>query len=286
MRLDLDLLHAFVVICDAGSLTAASRRLHRSQSALSEQMHKLEETCGRVLLVRAKAGVSPTPAGERLLAHARQLIGLSEIAYQDVQGVEIAGELRLAITDYFRPAEIVEVLARIRARYPRLRLHVSVRKSALIEEDPEDFDIGISMRLVDGKRQGRAGSDGKILIAREPLIWIAHESFAKAKTARLPLVVLPDTCSMQKAIVRALNRHKVKFDVVLNASGVAGLHMALAAGLGVTCLNASAVPAGAQRYAQEDLPQMGEAEFSILPPRPNEARVVGDVRRLLIEQFA
>src|SRR5215510_1311110 len=98
MRLDLDLLHAFVVICDAGSLTAASRRLHRSQSALSEKMRKLEETCCRVLLVRAKAGVSPTPAGERLLAHARQLIDLSEIAYQDVQGVEIAGELRLAIT--------------------------------------------------------------------------------------------------------------------------------------------------------------------------------------------
>ena len=143
MRLDLDLLHGFVVVCDTGSLTAASRRVHRSQSALSEQMQKLEEACGRPLLVRGKTGVHPTPAGERLLQHARQLLGMSELAYQDVQGIEIAGTLRLAMTDYFRPAEIIDILARIRARYPRLRLQVSVRKSALIEEDPDEFDIGI-----------------------------------------------------------------------------------------------------------------------------------------------
>ena len=286
MRLDLDLLHAFVVICDAGSLTAASRRVHRSQSALSEQMQKLEETCGRALLVRGKSGVQPTPAGERLLQHARQLLGMSELAYQDVQGIEIAGTLRLAMTDYFRPAQIIEILARIRARYPRLRLQVSVRKSALIEEDPDDFDIGISMRLVDGNRKRKAPADGRILIVREPVSWIAHDGFKPAKAARWPLVTLPETCSLQRAIVRALNRNRTKFDVVLTASGVAGLHMAVAAGLGVTCLNASATPPNARRFVSDELPAMPDAEFSILPPKPNEPALIGEVRRLLVAQFA
>jgi DNA-binding transcriptional LysR family regulator len=286
MRLDLDLLHAFVVICDAGSLTAASRRLHRSQSAVSEQMQKLEESCGRPLLVRAKAGVSPTPAGERLLLHARQLLGMSEIALQDVQGVEIAGALRLAITDYFRPAQIVEILSRIRERYPRLRLQVSVRKSALIEEDDDEFDIGISMRLLDGRQPRRYANDGRIVIAREPLSWVAHHTFGKGRAERLPLVALPETCSLRRAIVRALNKQKVKFDIVLSASGVAGLHMAVAAGLGVTCLNASALPTSARRCEFDGLPAMPDAEFGILPPKPNEARLVGEVRRLLVEQFA
>lgn len=284
MRLDLDLLHGFVVVCDTGSLTAASRRVHRSQSALSEQMQKLEEACGRPLLVRGKTGVHPTPAGERLLQHARQLLGLSELAYQDVQGIEIAGTLRLAMTDYFRPVQIIEILARIRARYPRLRLQVSVRKSALIEEDPDEFDIGISMRLVDGRR--KAPDDGRILIAREPVSWIAHDTFKRAKAARWPLVTLPDTCSLQKAIVRALNRHRAKFDVVMTASGVAGLHMAVAAGLGVTCLNAPAIPSGARRFVSDELPEMPDAEFSLLPPKPNEPGLVGEVRRLLVAQFA
>ncbi|WP_245322870.1 hypothetical protein [Bradyrhizobium valentinum] len=98
----------------------------------------------------------------------RQFIGLSEIAYQYVHGVAIAGEGRLAITDYFRPAEIVDVLARIRAGYPRLRLEVSMRKSALIEEYTGYFDIGISRRLLDGRRQGHLERAGRILIDREP----------------------------------------------------------------------------------------------------------------------
>jgi DNA-binding transcriptional LysR family regulator len=284
MRLDLDLLHAFVVICDTGSLTAASRRVHRSQSALSEQMQKLEDACGRPLLVRGKTGAHPTPAGERLLQHARQLLGMSELAYQDVQGIEIAGTLRLAMTDYFRPTQIIDILARIRARYPRLRLQVSVRKSALIEEDQDDCDIGISMRLVDGRRR-KAIDDGRILIAREPVSWIAHDSFKRVKTARWPLVTLPETCSLQHAIVRALNRHKVTFDVVLTASGVTGLHMAVAAGLGVTCLNESAAPPGARRFESDELPEMPDAEFSLLPPKPNEPALVGEVRRLLVAEF-
>ncbi|QPF87175.1 LysR family transcriptional regulator [Bradyrhizobium genosp. L] len=284
MRLDLDLLHAFVVICETGSLTAASRRVHRSQSALSEQMQKLEEACGRPLLIRGKAGAQPTPAGERLLQHARALLGLSELAYQDVQGIEIAGTLRLAMTDYFRPTQVIDVLARIRARYPRLRLQVSVRKSALIEEDPEDFDIGISMRLVDLRR--KAPDDGRILIARERVSWIAPDGFKPAKAARWPLVTLPETCSLQRAIVRTLNRHRVKFDVVMTASGVAGLHMAVAAGLGVTCLNASAAPSGVRRLASDELPEMPDAEFCLLPPKPNEPALVGEVRRLLMAQFA
>ncbi|WP_249158666.1 LysR family transcriptional regulator [Bradyrhizobium tropiciagri] len=286
MRLDLDLLHAFVMICDAGSLTAASRRVHRSQSALSEQMQKLEEACGRQLLVRGKSGAHPTPAGERLLQHARQLLGLSELAYQDVQGIEISGTLRLAMTDYFRPTQVIDVLARIRARYPRLRLQVSVRKSALIEEDPDDFDIGISMRLVDAAARRKTPDDGRILIAREPVSWIAPDGFKRGKAARWPLVTLPETCSLQRAIVRALNRNKVKFDVVLTASGVAGLHMAVAAGLGVTCLNASAAPPDARRFVSDELPEMPDAEFSLLPPKPNEPALVGEVRRLLVAQFA
>lgn len=50
-------------------------------------------------------------------------------------------------------------------------------------------------------------------------------------------------------------------------------------------LRVSAVPPGTRRYVQDDLPAMPDAEFSILPPRPNETRLVGDVRRLLVEQF-
>ncbi len=57
------------------------------------------------------------------------------------------------------PAQVIDVLARIRALSAAAPA-VSVRKSALIEEDPDDFDIGISMRLVDAATRRKTPGDG------------------------------------------------------------------------------------------------------------------------------
>src|SRR5262245_968501 len=50
--LQLDWLRAFVAVVDAGSLTAAAPHVHRSQSALSMQLKKLEDAVGRAVLTR------------------------------------------------------------------------------------------------------------------------------------------------------------------------------------------------------------------------------------------
>ena len=63
---DLEHLRTLVMAVDAGSLSAAVPFRCLSQSALSEQLRKLEERAGQPLLIRSKTGVRPTAAGERL----------------------------------------------------------------------------------------------------------------------------------------------------------------------------------------------------------------------------
>lgn len=290
-RLDLDLLQTFVAVAEAGSLSAAAPLVFRSQSAVSEQIRKLEDVCGLALLSRGKKGVSLTPAGERLLTHARKLLTLSDLAFQDMQGVLLAGDLRLAITDYFRPSSIAAVLSRLRAQYPRLRLHVSIRKSALIEQDAGsgDFDIGLSMCILDRRAQGAKDrrADRRIRLRREPLSWIADASFAMNGASRLPLIVLPATCSLQRFIVRILDERDISYEIAHSASGVGGLQLALSAGLGVSCLNTSAFPQGAREFdGGFRLPRLPDVEFSLLPPRIGEPRLVTEAREMLAQQLA
>ncbi|NNH14342.1 LysR family transcriptional regulator, partial [Cupriavidus gilardii] len=154
---DLEQLRTFVAVADSGSLSAAAPRLFLSQSSVSEQLRKLEERAGVPLLLRGRRGVQPTPAGERLLGHARRMLDLDALAMQDIRGETLAGELRLAITDYYRTAEIAGMLRRLRERHPQLRLHVTVMKSAAIDASVDDdaFDIGLTMRVV-GARGGIA----------------------------------------------------------------------------------------------------------------------------------
>ncbi|QEN87046.1 LysR family transcriptional regulator [Labrys sp. KNU-23] len=280
---DLDLLQTLVAIAEAGSLSAAAPLVHRSQSAVSEQIRKLEQHCGVPLLVRGKLGASLTPAGERLVVHARRLLALSEEAFRDVLGMPLAGDLRLAITDYFRPATITLLLKRLRERYPQLRLHVATRQSLMIESR-RDFDIGLSMRLLD---DDTPGEDGRIRLGREPLSWVASPTLALDGSQRLPLVVLPEACALQRLIIRTLNQGDIAYEIAHSAAGVAGLHLALAAGLGVACLNRSAIPAGvAILDASFGLPAMPDIEFSILPPQARESALVTEVRHLLAKELA
>ncbi|WP_260471775.1 LysR family transcriptional regulator, partial [Pandoraea apista] len=230
---DFDQLRTFVAVAEAGSLSAAAPRVFLSQSSVSEQVRKLEERVGVTLFTRGKQGVATTPAGERLLTHARQLIAQSERAWHDVRGFSLAGELRLAITDYFRPGDVARMLRHLSVAYPSLRIHVTILKSGVIESgyDSGDFDIGLSMRVL-GKSLGRDAVAGSRTLGRESLDWVASPDFVLEEGVPLPLLVLPDTCALHRFTTQWLDEHRVPYTIAHVASGVAGLQLALSAGLG------------------------------------------------------
>lgn len=286
---DTDQLRTFVTVADSGSLSAAAPRLFLSQSSVSEQLRKLEERAGVPLLTRGRHGAQLTPAGQRLLDHARRILALNELALQELRGHALEGELRLAVTDYFRPGEIAGMLRRLRERYPYLRLHVTVMKSAAIDaaEARDAFDIGLSMRLPGTRGPAARGT----VLRREPLAWVAAPAEADSLPATLPLVLLPDTCSLHQYVVQWLLRKRVPFEIAHSASGVAGLHLALAAGLGLSCLNASAIgpgvaPLDAATVARLGLPRLAEAEFFLLPARRGESAFIAEARDALAAQLA
>lgn len=235
-----------------------------------------------MLLLRGKSGVTPTPAGTRLLAHTRNLLALSEAAIRDVHGSQLEGELRLAITEYFRPSAITSILRHIQKAHPHLRLHVSIEKSLEIEDaiKAKAYDIGILMRVVKPRRSPKKPSS--IRLAREPLRWVAAETGSGRNT--WPLILLPDTCSLHRLVLRELGRGKVDFYVAHTASGVAGAQQALLAGLGITCRNESAVPASAKIVKPGYLPNMPDVEFVLLADDDEERPLVSRVKQILVEQ--
>ena len=87
------------------------------------------------------------------------------------------------------------------------------------------------------------------------------------------------------AAAQALERDHVGYEIVYSTSGVAGLQSALRAGLGIACLNASAIPHGVEPY-RAGLPALAQARFLLLPPRKGESALVENVRRLLLGYLA
>lgn len=277
---DLEQLRTLAAVVDVGSLTAAAPRVFLSQSSVSEQIRKLEERAGQSLLTRSKAGVSPTEAGVRLLGYARRILALSDEAFRDLHGETLQGELRLAVTDYFRPGDLTRLLGRLGESYPQVRLHVSIMKSDDLRAAYArgDFDVGVAMNIAGvSAAQPRAS-----VIRRESLVWLGAAGMRLVRGEPVRLLALPDTCSLHQFTVALLRRRRVPYALAHVASGVAGLQSALAAGLGVACLNESAISDGVARLATpHGLPALPRVAFEFLPGRRGETAFVTRARELL-----
>ncbi|NYH18276.1 LysR family transcriptional regulator [Paraburkholderia bryophila] len=289
---DLTQLRTFVAVAESGSVSAGAERVFLSQSSVSEQLKKLEERAGLPLFVRSKQGVTSTPAGSRLLDHARRIIAMSEAAFEDLQGRSLDGELRIAITDYYRPHDIARILKTFSEQHPRLKLHVNVQPSAVIDSNAGDdasFDIGVSLRLVTdtARAAGRRTAVPSTVVRREKLLWVCAADAGPRPATPYSLVLLPSSCQLQRFVVKLLDEHKVPYLVSHSASGVAGLQLALKAGLGISCLNESSTGGGVVPCPPGvNLPALPAVEFHLLPGRLGESERVSNARTALMRLFS
>ncbi len=142
---DLAALDMLVAVVESGGFTAAGARLGRTQSAISVRIQDLENQLGHRLLERSRRGVVPTPAGERLLAHARRLLAIQREALDDLGGSSASGRLRIGIPDDYVDAFLRPLIARFAAEHPKVELELHCDLSKRIEPAVAagEFDLAV-----------------------------------------------------------------------------------------------------------------------------------------------
>ena len=96
MSADFLTLHAFIAAAESGSFSKAAGKIGRSQSAVSQQIAKLESEAGKPLFMRGK-DMRLTGAGETLLPYARQIMALHHEALDRLREPQLAGEVRFGL---------------------------------------------------------------------------------------------------------------------------------------------------------------------------------------------
>ncbi|WP_284619544.1 LysR family transcriptional regulator [Aquabacterium humicola] len=98
--IDLKTLRLFVAVCDHRTMARAAAQEHIEPSAISKRIAQLEHDLGTPLLLRARRGVQPTPAGQALLEHARDVLFTMDRIAGDIAsfGAGVKGRVRLIAT--------------------------------------------------------------------------------------------------------------------------------------------------------------------------------------------
>jgi len=168
-------LTVFVAIAEEGGLSAAARRLHISQPALSQKVNALERELGVKLFVRSSTGVQPTEAGITFLAEARAILARRDqaVATMAEATTGTGSVIRLGVPLELDPAVLPCALARFAEKFPDTpvvprQLSTAAQFAALREET---LDLGLV-------RERPAGAEfDAMLVSREHLgVLIASEA--------------------------------------------------------------------------------------------------------------
>ena len=256
--MDTQLLRTFVTVAEAQGFSAAAKLLHRTQSAVSLQVKRLEDQMGDALLERTRRTVTLTNAGRRLLPYARHILKLEDEAKQEM-GADRQGELiRLGISEEQATTYLPQLLERFCTRFPDVRLEIT---------------CGVSSRMVDAFQEGlldvvlairHTPTQTGHLIGVETLVWAAGEDVDISGWNPLPLALNPEGCVFRAHAVAALGLAGLRWNVRFTSYSPTGLNLPVQSGLALTIKTPRSMPAGCRIVEEhEGLPALGQVEIEM-----------------------
>lgn len=229
--LDLDLLHSFVSVVDAGGFTRAGERVHRTQSTVSQQIRRLEEAFGQALLNRDGKRVTLTDGGERLLSYARRLLALADEARDVVARPESEGVVRLGIPEDFAAYRLANALSQFVRSRPGLRLDVRCKLSADLQRDLDHGELDLALL----KRE--VGESGGVCAWPERLAWVTSQRHpVDPRSNPVPLAVFAQGCLYRNRAIHSLEAAGRAWRVAYTSPNLSGIQAAVSVGLGVSIL--------------------------------------------------
>ncbi len=225
VNLPTELLRSFAAIVDAGSMLRATERVFVTQSALSLQMKRLEDLVQTPLFKRDGRRLTLTPAGQSMLAHAREILAANDRAVSALNGDVLAGPARIGFVQDFAETLLSGVLARFVHLNPETQLQVRVGGSAelldLMQSDQMDVLLCMSAQ------------DDPAAVRTAPMMWLGNDGLSRQES--LPLAVLERPCRFRDAALAALEKAGRPYRIVLETPSLAALRAAVQSGLGITC---------------------------------------------------
>ncbi|HQR97075.1 MULTISPECIES: LysR substrate-binding domain-containing protein [unclassified Polaromonas] len=244
--LDLRLLKTFILLVETGSVSETARRVSRTQPAVTLQLQKLEELVGARLYNTVGRKPVLTPEGELLLGYSRTILGLHNEVLTRLHAPRLGGRVILGIPDLYAAYVLPPVLSAFNLAHPNvdveIRCSLSNRLMTAIGRDE------IDVALVTGMPAFKQG----LVVAQEPLVWVAGETGPPQHVNPLPLAMLPPGNIFRDHALAALDQVGRSWRLVCVSESLSGIQAAVLGGIAVSVVGLSSVIPGMRVLGRSD----------------------------------
>ncbi len=257
-NLDLDLARTFVAICETGNFSRAAERVHRSASAISLQVKKLEGMVGRELFKRETRKVSMTEDGEVLLGYARRLLKLNDEAMSHFHAPEFSGTVRLGVPNDTGIVAIPEILKRFAQSHPHVDVDVHLGPTRNLRDRIAAGDIDIAIFSFDPEL------DRQPPIHSEPLVWLAARHGTALDKRPLPVSMAEPGCYWRTMALKSLDEAGLEYRVAYTSEFCQAQIAAVRADLAIAPLPISVISDDLVHLGpRHGLPELGEYRMTL-----------------------
>ncbi|XTZ39640.1 transcriptional regulator LrhA [Salmonella enterica] len=279
LNLDLDLLRTFVAVADLNTFAAAAAAVCRTQSAVSQQMQRLEQLVGKELFARHGRNKLLTEHGIQLLGYARKILRFNDEACTSLMFSNLEGVLTIGASDESADTILPFLLNRISSVYPKLALDVRVKRNPLSADRQQDQEADLVVTT------HRSGQFDSLTLRTSPTHWYCAAEFVLPKGEAVPLVLLDEPSAFRDMVIDALNDANIPWRIAYVASTLSAVKAAVKAGLGVTARPVEMLGADLRVLGRaEGLPLLPDTEY-LLCYNPQSQNELASVIFQAMEQY-
>ncbi len=233
-NLDLTALHSFVTVAETGGVTKAAHQLHLTQSAVSMQLKRLEESLDQPLLDRSGRGVALTNQGEQLLSYGRRMLALNDEVMARMTDDVYEGEIRFGV-----PADIVypnipQILQRFDRAYPRVRVNLYSSYTRKLKAMIDSGDLDLILTTED------ECDPGGETVSTQRLIWVGAPGGTVFRDRPLRLA-FERACLFRPWVQRALDEAGIAWEMAVDTAATRTVEASVSADLAVHAMLECAV---------------------------------------------
>jgi DNA-binding transcriptional LysR family regulator len=268
--LDIDAVRTFKLVADLQSFTRAAQASGTTQSAVSLKLKRLEKRLSVRLVERTPRLVRLTVEGTGFLAKARDLLAAHDHALSG--GAVVQRRLKLGISDHVAGSDLPDLLARLNAADPNLRLEVRLDFSNQLIDL---FDRGKLDAVIVRRESHRRGGE---VLREDEFGWFAVPGFGRDSSGRIRVAMLAAPCGVRAQAIHALDKAKTGWIEAFTGGGVTAVAAAAASGVAVAPLARRVAPRGTVDVGPVfGLPSLGRSKV-MLHARVNDRQAAAALR--------